>query len=102
MWSCAGGRIINFSPSQRAKIDTSGPSIFSSRIILFPAEPVNIVNDYAKLLFDLSSPLSEDMIMYAQGNYNVSDGARGFVFNADAYHLINFLSIGSLGSSPAQ
>ena len=39
LWSCAVGRRIYFSPSHKAKTETSGPWIFSSRTTTFPDLP---------------------------------------------------------------
>lgn len=63
--------------------------------ILFPST-FNINNKYAKLLFNLSSPLTPSMIRIArQKGYNVDDHARGYVFNGNATDLVNFLNIGT-------
>ena len=63
--------------------------------ILFPSSMQNW-NNYAQLLFDLSTPLNDDMIKNARAmNYDVKQGAKGYVFNGNAKHLMDFLNIGS-------
>lgn len=50
----------------------------------------------AALLYDLSTPLNENMIRIAQQKgYNIEQGAKGYVFNGNANDLINFLNIGT-------
>jgi hypothetical protein len=55
------------------------------------------VNDkFAKLLFDMSTPLNENMIRLARSKgYSILDGGKGYVFNGNATDLINFVNIGS-------
>ncbi|GHT82368.1 hypothetical protein FACS189467_7570 [Bacteroidia bacterium] len=53
-------------------------------------------NQYAVFLFDISSVLPEPLAKNAKlGGFPVQDGARGFVFNADAETLVRFLNFGS-------
>jgi hypothetical protein len=62
----------------------------------FPASDANLPDNFARLLFNCSSPLPEYMRAIAQQEgYAVEDGARGFVFNADIVALIRFLDIGT-------
>lgn len=62
--------------------------------ISFPNTPPN--NQYAHLLFDLSSPLTPHMIELARNTgYNVENGAKGYIFNGNAKSLMDFLNIGS-------
>jgi hypothetical protein len=50
----------------------------------------------ARELYDMSSPMPEKMLHYAQEKgYAVGTGARGYVFNADLVTMIDFLEIGS-------
>jgi len=64
--------------------------------ILFPNDISNINDKFAKLLFDMSTTLNENMIRLAQQKgYNVQNSAKGYVFNGDATDLINFLNIGT-------
>jgi hypothetical protein len=64
--------------------------------IEFPASE-NILPDlYAKLLFRMSSELPEHLIQFAQDKgFTVSMESRGFMFNADAVQLVDFLDIGT-------
>ncbi len=53
----------------------------------------------AKFLFDISSELPPVLLERAMGaGYNLTAGARGFVYNADAQTMIKLLNIGSIGS----
>jgi hypothetical protein len=68
--------------------------------IEFPNRATELPDQYAKLLFEFSSLLPEYMRSVAQGEgYNVSEGARGFVFNADMVSVIRFLDIGTRPSN---
>lgn len=63
--------------------------------ILFPNEAPTF-DKYCQLLFDISSPLDENMIRIAQQKgYNIKQNAKGYVFNGNASDLINFLNIGT-------
>ena len=53
-------------------------------------------NQYAEFLFDISSVLPAPLVTNARGcGFSVQEGARGFVFNADAETLVRFLNFGS-------
>jgi hypothetical protein len=68
--------------------------------IEFPDSEAGLPDQYAQLLFRLSSPLPGYIRSAAQAEgYAVSDGARGFVFNADMVSLIRFLDIGTRPSN---
>ena len=64
--------------------------------IVFPASEANLPDDFARLLFGMSSPLPPHMLRYAstQG-IAVGEGSRGFVFNADITSVVQFLDIGT-------
>ncbi len=63
--------------------------------ILFP-NSINSNDKFQKLLFDISTPLNENMIRIAQQRgYNMQPNARGYVFNGNANDLLNFLNIGT-------
>lgn len=63
--------------------------------LLFPNE-VNQNDRFANLLFEISTPLNENMVRLAQQKgYNIENNARGYVFNGNASDLINFLNIGT-------
>lgn len=67
--------------------------------IVFPASETNLPDDFARLLFGMSSPLPPHMLRYAstQG-IAVGEGSRGFVFNADITSVVQFLDIGTRAS----
>jgi len=68
--------------------------------IEFPDGGSALPDEYAQLLFHLSSALPEYMRKVAQQEgYQVTDGARGFVFNADMVSVIRFLDIGTRPSN---
>ena len=71
-------------------------SSHQSAPIQFPDNEKGLPDQYAKLLFRLSSALPTYMTGIAkEEGFKVSDSSRGFVFNADMISLINFLDIGT-------
>jgi hypothetical protein len=71
----------------------------SSAPISFPDNEASLPNQYARLLFNMSSALPDHMRTYAQQlGIAVSDGTRGFVFNADMTSIVQFLDIGTRAS----
>jgi hypothetical protein len=70
-----------------------------SQPISFPDSDTALPNQYARLLFNMSSILPDHMRTYAQQQgIAVSDGTRGFVFNADMTSIVQFLDIGTRAS----
>jgi hypothetical protein len=68
--------------------------------IEFPDGEADLPDKYAELLFRTSSTLPSYMQNVArQEGYSVSDGSRGFVFNADMVSVIRFLDIGTRPSN---
>ena len=68
--------------------------------IHFPSGEEALPDEYARLLFQMSSPLPDQMIIDARSaGYNVGEGARGFVFNAGIEDVITFLDIGTKASN---
>lgn len=66
----------------------------------FPDSGDALPDRYARLLFEISSLLPDYMRSVArQEGFNVSDGTRGFVFNADMVSVIRFLDIGTRPSN---
>ena len=64
--------------------------------IVFPASGEGLTDRYARHLFKMSSPLPPQMLEAARADgFEVSDGARGFAFNADLVSVIRFLDIGT-------
>jgi hypothetical protein len=67
--------------------------------ISFPDSDVTLPNQFARALFNMSSILPDHMRVYAQQQgIAVSDGTRGFVFNADIISVVQFLDIGTRAS----
>lgn len=65
-------------------------------VVEFPSSPVGLPDAFASTLFEMSSELTPYMLAVARGlGLPVSDGARGFVFNADAAKLSEFLDVGT-------
>lgn len=65
----------------------------------FPSSELALPNDYAKLLFRISSVLPEHLIRFAQEKgFSVGMEARGFMFNADAVQIVDFFDIGTRAS----
>lgn len=64
--------------------------------IEYPIDASSLPNDFAKTLFNMSSIVPPETRKAATGlGMNLSEGARGFVFNADAASLIQFFDIGT-------
>jgi len=71
-----------------------------TRPITFPSSDADLLDPYAKSLFQMSSPLTTDMISVAkQEGFNAAEGARGFAFNANLQVAIQFLDIGTRPSN---
>ena len=64
--------------------------------IVFPSDAASLPDDYARMLFGMSSVLPEDM-RDAAGRHGLSldAGARGFAFNADISSIVQFLDVGT-------
>jgi hypothetical protein len=68
--------------------------------VTYPSDDTGLPDQYARLLFSMSSPLSPLMLGAArQAGYSVAEGARGYVLNADIESLVKFLEIGSSQAS---
>jgi hypothetical protein len=64
--------------------------------IEFPVAEENLPDNFARLLFRMSSRLPERLLAAARNEKcPVQDGSRGFVFNADLVAVIRFLDIGT-------
>jgi len=67
-----------------------------SNPVEFPDNEEILPDKFARLLFGMSSLLPEHIRNAAQlEGFRVSEGARGFVFNADMVSLVRFLDIGT-------
>lgn len=74
-------------------------SSLSNFPIVFPASENVLPDQYAKLLFRMSSELPEHLLRFAKDKeFKVDTGSRGFMFNADPIHLIEFFDIGTRAS----
>jgi hypothetical protein len=77
--------------------------LFNAHISASPANPVEfpaaedgLPDNFAKLLFRMSSPLPPRLLDAARADgLPGRDGSRGFVFNADLVSIIRFLDIGT-------
>jgi len=65
--------------------------------IEFPNSEAELPDEHARMLFRMSSELTDQMRTYAQQAYGTpfAPGARGFAFQADAVLLVKFLDIGT-------
>lgn len=64
--------------------------------ITFPGPNDPLPDQYARLLFTMSSELPPGMRAYAtEQGHDVADAARGFVFNADLSAVVQFLDLGT-------
>jgi hypothetical protein len=64
--------------------------------VTFPDTDGGLPDSYARTLFGMSSLLPSHMRSYAaQEGFTVSDGTRGFVYNADITSVVQFLDIGT-------
>jgi hypothetical protein len=62
----------------------------------FPASDLDLPNDYAKLLFSMSSMLPGLMsAAAAQSGIQTGTESRGFAYNADSVRVVQFLDIGT-------
>jgi hypothetical protein len=74
-------------------------SALSTTPVFFPSDPSALDNDYARLLFEMSSMLPPYMVELARSmEYPVGASARGFVYNADMSAVVRFLQIGTATS----
>jgi hypothetical protein len=64
--------------------------------VQFPASDNTLADQYAKLLFRMSSQLPEHLVRVAQEKgIAASFESRGFMFNAEAEQIVNFFDIGT-------
>ena len=64
--------------------------------VQFPSSDATLPDTYAKLLFRMSSLLPPHISgLAADRGYQLTDGARGFIFNADPKDIANFFEIGT-------
>ena len=63
---------------------------------MYPGSEAQLPNDnFAQVLFAMSSELPESMVALAKQKVNpsIKSGDRGFVFNADASEIVNMITI---------
>jgi len=71
-----------------------------ANVVEYPTSPEALPNDFARTLFDMSSVLPvEFRKAAAELGRSLGEGARGFVFNADAVSLVQFFDIGTRPSN---
>jgi hypothetical protein len=104
--ACAGNiDLIRVAVDADLVVDFVGLLIFSAFFFRAIDDLVNkgfwgLPDQYAKLLYQISSPLTPFMISVArQQGFSVAEGARGFVFNAKLEVAIQFLDIGTRPSN---
>jgi hypothetical protein len=69
--------------------------------VCFPSEESGLADQFARLLFRMSSILPPKLMSAARDEgYPISGPARGFVFNADLVAVIRFLDIGTRVANP--
>lgn len=62
----------------------------------FPASEADLLDEYGRVLFQISSVLPDFMCRRAaELGYNVEPGAKGFVYNADMQAVIRALDVGT-------
>ncbi len=67
-----------------------------ARAVEFPDNEAELPDNFAKLLFRMSSELPPKLLAAAKGSgFAVTPKSRGFVFNADLVAVIRFLDIGT-------
>lgn len=71
-------------------------SAYDGAPILFPDSVAGLPDDFARMLFEISSPLPDNLKAAARSEgFNVGENAKGFAFNAELAGLIRFLDIGT-------
>ena len=64
--------------------------------IVFPTVEGTLLDEYSRMLFRMSSALPPHLTKLASDKgYSVSDGSKGFVFNADPKLIVDFFEIGT-------
>ena len=68
----------------------------TAKPITFPGSETELPDQFARLLFQMSTPLPERIRREATAEgYAAGDGSRGFAFNADLVEAIRFIDIGT-------
>jgi hypothetical protein len=67
--------------------------------IRFPASEVALPDQFAKMLFKMSSQLPEHLVRFArEKGHQVTHESKGFMFNAEAPEIVDFFDIGTRAS----
>jgi hypothetical protein len=74
-------------------------SALGSDTIKFPSSESGLPDNYAKMLFRMSSVLPPHIAAFARDKgYTVSPESRGYMFNAEAAEIVDFFDIGTRAS----
>lgn len=74
-------------------------SALEDAAIKFPSGEFSLPDNYAKMLFRMSSFLPNNLVQFANNKgYNVSNESKGFMFNAEAAEIADFFEIGTRAS----
>lgn len=74
-------------------------SVLGDDPIRFPASEAGLPDNYAKLLFRMSSQLPPHLINFAKDKgHTVTSESRGFMLNAEAAEIVDFFDIGTRAS----
>ena len=74
-------------------------SVLGADAIRFPSSESGLPDNYAKMLFRMSSALPKHLVAFAQEKGIRADSeARGFMFNAEAAEIVDFFDIGTRAS----
>ncbi|WP_216918036.1 VWA domain-containing protein [Nocardia noduli] len=69
--------------------------------VIFPTSAAGLTDSYARMLFDMSSILPPAMLDAAAScGYSVQPESRGFLFNAAAAEVLDFLNMGTVAATP--
>jgi hypothetical protein len=95
--STVGKQIMSLKTSDgEALLYSCHVSATRSAKVEFPDSDSSLPDNFAKMLFSISSRLPEPFLRSArQMGLNASEGARGFVFNGDAASVVQFFDIGT-------
>lgn len=64
--------------------------------IVFPTAEGTLLDEYSRMLFKMSSEFPPHLAKSANDKgYQISDGSRGFIFNADPKLIVDFFTIGT-------
>jgi hypothetical protein len=95
--SGVAGRLTSVSTSDGQALLFNGHiSAKGGTPIVFPSSAQGLPDQFASMLFNMSSPLPPNMSREANAlGFSVSEGSRGFVYNAQAEHIVGLLEIGT-------